>query len=346
MKTAGGMHEPAAETERKNQTMLSVIIPVYNVSGYLEECLESVRNQTLSDLEIILVDDGSTDGSGLICDRAAEKDSRIKVIHQENKGLSGARNTGLQNIHGEWVAFADSDDVLDPSMYETMLSRANAFSADLVVCGLHVFSDEKELKKHERTYRVSEKDRICNEKEYWSDYDMTRDVVWNKLYRRPLLEGICFPEGKYCEDVFVMHRIISRCGRICMIPECFYRYRLRSGSIMQSKHAVIYLDSAEGLLQRSDFFEKRDMYVLQRNMLRAAMYNLSKGCTRMERQDKEDRLRYAGLSFQCRKHCLGAMRHGTDIRFLCSLLPFLAGPRLHRAAFLLREMLKKSAGQE
>ena len=175
---------------------------------------------------------------------------------------------------------------------------------------------------------------------------MTRDVVWNKLYRRPLLEGICFPEGKYCEDAFVMHRIISRCARICMIPECFYRYRLRSGSITYRKSDAVIFDSIEAMLLRSSFFEERGMYAQQRVLLRTVMFVLADRYVNTNRRDKKTRNCYARLILQCRKHCLGIIRHSTDLRFLCSLLPFLAGPRFHRAAFLCREMLRKSAGQK
>ncbi len=327
-----------------NSDMLSIIVPVYNVIDCLEECLDSITGQTYSDLEIILVDDGSTDGSGEVCDRAAGTDDRIRVIHQDNKGLSGARNTGLKHIHGDWVAFADSDDILDPAMFETMLSRADQYSADLVVCGVCSFSREKEPMKT-GCLKASEKNRICSEKEYWYCYEkggsMICDVVWNKIYRRPLVEGILFPEGKYCEDVFVMHKIIARSDRICMIPECFYKYRLRSSSIMHKKYDLKHLAAVEALLQRSRFFEGRAMYGQERIMLRSAMYHLTDGYEKIDLREKDNKAGFSQLYSRCRKQCLLALKYGTDTRYLSSLLPFLAGPHVYRSFHSCRNMLRK-----
>ena len=172
--------------------MLSIVVPVYNVKEYLEECLLSILNQSFTDLEIILIDDGSTDGSSDICDMYAEKDSRIKVVHQPNKGLSGARNTGLKHVHGEWVAFVDSDDFLDRQMFETMISESETNMADLVVCGVQSFYLEADKKVVEGRMQAAEKTTVYDEKAYWNIYDikgsMICDVVWNKLYRRSLLE--------------------------------------------------------------------------------------------------------------------------------------------------------------
>ena len=329
--------------------MLSIVVPVYNVKEYLDECLLSILNQTFTDLEIILVDDGSTDGSSSICDSYAEKDRRIRVIHQPNKGLSGARNTGLQHIHGEWAAFVDSDDFLEPHMYERMLREAEKSKADLVVCGVQTFYIEDGKKKVKGQLPATDIFSVCDEKEYWIIYDqkgsMTCDVVWNKLYRRNLLEGIEFPEGKYCEDVFVMHHILSKCGRICMLPDCFYWYRLRADSIMHEKFSTRHLAVVEALLLRSEYFRQRSMKVQQRIVLRSAVYHLANAYGKLDWKEKGSREYYSVLRRQCIQEGL-SMMPGADLKFYFSFVPFLLGQKTYMALLKMRNKVKKLHGRD
>ena len=328
--------------------MLSVIVPVYNVKEYLDECLLSIINQTFTDLEIILVDDGSTDGSSDICDSYAEKDKRITVIHQANKGLSGARNTGLQHVHGDWIAFVDSDDFLNHHMYETMFLEAGKTGADLVVCGEQTFYTEAGKKVIKGRLPATDISMVCDEKEYWIIYDqkgsMTCDVVWNKLYRSPLLEGIEFPEGKYCEDVFVMHHILSKCGRICMVPDCFYWYRLRTDSIMHEKFSTRHLAVVEALLLRSEYLSQRSMAVQQRIMLRSAIYNLATAYEKMDWKEKGSREYYSDLRRQCIRDGLRVLS-GADKKFLFSFVPFLLGQKTYMALLKTRNKVKSLKGR-
>ena len=133
-----------------DSTMISVIVPVYNVEPYLRKCLDSIVNQTYRDFEILIIDDGSTDGSGRICDEYAEKDSRIKVFHTENRGLSCARNLGLAEAKGEWIGFVDSDDWIEPDMYEVLIRRAEETGADVVECSHYKELDGKTITARKR----------------------------------------------------------------------------------------------------------------------------------------------------------------------------------------------------
>lgn len=328
--------------------MLSIIVPVYNVKEYLDECILSIINQTFTDLEIILIDDGSTDGSSDICDSYAEKDKRIRVIHQPNKGLSGARNTGLQQIHGEWIAFVDSDDFLDHHMYETMILESEKSMADLVVCGVQTFYTEAGNKVIKGRLPAADISSVCDEKEYWIIYDqkgsMTCDVVWNKIYRRSLLEGIEFPEGKYCEDVFVMHHILSKCGGICMMPDCFYWYRLRDDSIMHEKFSTRHLAVVEALLLRSEYFKHRSMIVQQRIMLRSAVYHLATAYDKMDWKEKGSREYYSELRRQCIQSGLNILSRA-DLKFFFSFVPFLLGQKTYMALLKIRNKAKSLNGR-
>lgn len=210
--------------------MISVIIPVYNVAAFLERCLDSVLTQEAI-REILLVDDGSTDGSGGICDRYAQIDPRITVIHKENGGLSSARNAGLDRARGEYVAFVDSDDYLEPGTYGTLLGAALEHQCDLVCAGRYDLDEATGLKT---PGLCPEKEEVISGRELasriftWQNVD---SAAWDKLYRRSLFDGIRYPEGKICEDVPVTYRLALRAKGIAMVPRCLYDYCHRPNSI-------------------------------------------------------------------------------------------------------------------
>jgi len=208
---------------------LSIIIPVYKVEPYLRKCLDSVVNQTCRDLEIILVDDGSPDNCGAICDEYAARDDRIKVIHQENKGLSAARNAGLKIAAGKYLGFVDSDDWIEAEMFEVLLRALQETGADISVCGRY-----EEYKDHKVAYCWPEIRTLDREEalEELLRNDKLQNLVWDKLYRRELFEGIWFPEGKTFEDMAVMHWLILRAKRVVCVPGILYHYLQRSDSII------------------------------------------------------------------------------------------------------------------
>lgn len=216
--------------------MISVIIPVYNVKAYLEEAIDGVIHQTYQDLEIILVDDGSTDGSGEVCDEYVNKDERIKVIHQENKGLSAARNAGLDICQGEVISFLDSDDVFDHDMLRRMLEVMNQTEAEIVECDILEYESKRPLKPNRASKAgdcLSDGLRIYDTREALY-HQLTGEIfnsVWNKVYKRRIWERLRFREGKNYEDFDIILPLLSRAEKICVIDEGLVLYRKRPESI-------------------------------------------------------------------------------------------------------------------
>lgn len=237
--------------------MISVIVPVYNVEMFLDRCIESLLKQNYKDEEIILVDDGSTDNSGMICERWAEKDSRIIVVHQENKGLSGARNTGISKAKGDYLAFVDSDDFVEPEYLEKMYQRIVENDADIVFCNYR-FTDEKGKETNDRFYSHFSSDRVLDgydvlmlfeNKSYFTFFD----VCWNKLYKRKLFAAVEFPEGiSRIEDISIMPYIYHKAKRICAIEDVLYNYVCREASLSR-----VRVSKEEDCVLRASMMENR-----------------------------------------------------------------------------------------
>ena len=210
--------------------MISVIIPVYNVSKYLSRCINSVRTQAHVK-EILLIDDGSTDDSGILCDAYAAMEPLVKVLHKENGGLSSARNAGLDLAQGEYVAFVDSDDFLEPGAYEKLLSCAQRHEADLVCAGrsdLIGGIGDKTLGLCPETEETITGPECVARMFTWQGVD---SAAWDKLYKRSLFDGLRYPEGKICEDVPVTYRAALKANKVALLPEPVYVYYHRPGSI-------------------------------------------------------------------------------------------------------------------
>ena len=215
-----------------NEQKISVIIPVYKVEHYLKKCLDSVIGQAYRNLEIILVDDGSPDSCGTICDEYAVQDQRIRVIHQENGGVSAARNTGLAVATGEWLSWVDSDDWIEPDMYSYMLNKVQEYGADIAVCSRF------ERYRDRSVFRGWEQEQILDTEqalELLLKNDLMQNFLWDKLWRRELFDGLAFPEGRTFEDIALMHRLFMRARQIVCLPEAKYNYLQRPGSIVDNK---------------------------------------------------------------------------------------------------------------
>lgn len=214
----------------RNKTV-SVIVPVYKVEEYLPRCVDSILRQTYEDLEIILVDDGSPDASGAICDDYAARDSRVRVIHKPNGGLSSARNAGIDAATGDYLGFVDSDDWIGPDMYETMMGLMKQHHADLV-CGGRYNVDGG---TGEKTPGLCPKQEECITGEEMAGriflWDGCDSSVCDKLFHRSLFETFRFPEGMVSEDVATTYKIVLKAGTVVMCPKPFYHYFHRSGSI-------------------------------------------------------------------------------------------------------------------
>ena len=204
-------------TSGVTKNVVSVIIPIYNVRPYLREALESVINQNYRNLEILLIDDGSDDGSERICDEYKKKDERIRLIHQKNKGLSAARNAGLNVATGHIIAFLDPDDAFHPDYIGKMLETMEHEVVDLVVCNFSICNDSFDfVRRKEKAFPIKEgiydRDNILRA---LAD-DMINHAVWNKLYRRELWEKIRFPVGHDYEDLDTTFKVLSLCNSVCV----------------------------------------------------------------------------------------------------------------------------------
>ena len=208
--------------------LISVVVPVYNIETYLEKCVRSLLDQTYSNLEIILVDDGSTDSSPVLCDKLAEEDNRVVVSHKRNGGLSDARNHGIALASGEYLSFIDGDDYLAQGAYEAVVAEFEG-AADIVAFGIELcFDDGRKIRKAPAARRCLGMGQGIVALNTFCGLDVS---ACNKVYRRSLFEGIEFPVGKHCEDYYIMPRLLDRAARIVMLPDAFYQYRQRSGSI-------------------------------------------------------------------------------------------------------------------
>ena len=227
-----------------NERLVSVIIPVYNVSRYLPQCFDSVISQTYRNLEIIVIDDGSTDDSGNICDQYAEKDDRIHVIHTDNRGLASARNLGLENVSGEYISFIDSDDWIEPQTIETFIGAALETEADIVKArycseyvGITVHSPME--KKNSHTYIGKDVLSAFAESKFGN-------VVWNKFYRAECFKDIHFPDGHNYEDIAIVWKIMKNLaengGVVTALSDELIHYRVRKNSI---SHTYILNNIAE-----------------------------------------------------------------------------------------------------
>ena len=230
---------------------ISIVVPVYNVEKYLGNCIESILNQTFKNFELILVDDGSTDNSGKICDIYEKKDSRIKVIHKNNGGLSSARNAGLDIARGKYIGFVDSDDSIHPEMYEVLYNLIEKYKSDISCCN-YKYTYDISNQNHEEL-NLNEVIEMSNiesiEKLYDKDLGVKLVVAWNKLYHKRLFDKIRYKVGRLHEDEFMAHRILYNSKKITYVDNELYYYLQREGSIMSQ---ISYKRKVDALLSKSD----------------------------------------------------------------------------------------------
>lgn len=289
--------------------LISVIVPIYNVELYLRQCLDSIIGQTYQNLEIILVDDGSPDNCGDICDVYARSDSRIKVIHKENGGVAEARNAGLAASAGQYIGWVDPDDWIEPDMFEYLLNSAKQHSSDITVCG------------RAEQYPQSVKVKAWKEPEFLNTEQALRlllinqqmgSYLWDKLWKRTLFDGIKFPTGRTFEDISVIHKLFERAEKILCLPAVKYNYRQRKDGIVGAQKLNARIDRYIADKQRYD-----DMIadwpqfagLLEAQCMEAALNVWNSYFYSTRRQRKE----YAGtlqeISDFSRKHYKSALNH-------------------------------------
>lgn len=234
-------------TDSESTALVSVVVPVYNVEPYLCECVDSILGQTYGNIEVILVDDGSTDGSPALCDELADIDERVRAIHQENRGLSGARNTGLEASHGEFITFVDSDDWLASNMIERCMELIGEHDSD--ACGV-VFDLAYPDGHFVPNETIAEGPECYGTEEALSRYLFNTNLtvcVCGKVWKKSLWTHVRCPEGKLHEDQHTTYRLIGEAERIVFDPEPLYFYRQREGSIGHSKFSERSYDLLEGV---------------------------------------------------------------------------------------------------
>lgn len=235
--------------------LISVIVPVYRVEKYLDHCIRSITEQTYSNLEILLVDDGSTDGSGEICDRWAARDSRVRVFHKENAGAGAARNTALDAAGGDLIAFVDSDDYLHPNMYAHLYSLMKD-GVDIAECEIGI-TETDELSMDDGT---GAEILVCDTEEALRLHiqdEIFRQTPPNKLYRRACVGDIRFPEGNLIDDEFFTYRVLGNARKLAHSSACMYAYRQQPGSAMHKPYSLRRLQGLDAKLQRLSYFEER-----------------------------------------------------------------------------------------
>ena len=229
-----------------NQT-ISVIVPVFNVAGYLPQCVDSILSQDYGNLEVILIDDGSTDGSGEICDRYAALDSRVRAIHQKNGGAAAAKNAGLRLATGEYLAFADSDDYLEPDAYGFLMKVLLETGADAVQG-----SFREVYRNRAEEQRISEE--ILEGYDYLLRFpkDFSCALLWNKLYRRALFDGVFFEEGHKIDDEYFTYQGFLQPRKVVRADRIVYNYRKRASSVMSSPESAerLVLDCLDSAAKR------------------------------------------------------------------------------------------------
>lgn len=259
--------------KEKRMAEVSIIVPVYQVENYLRQCVDSILAQTFTDFELILVDDGSKDRSGQICDEYAEMDERVKVIHKENSGPSDTRNRGIEQAAGNYFMFVDSDDYIAPTMVECLYQSILKENADIAACNfLYSFEDDRnqdfstniqwEVVSGAEIFYNRKNDRSCG---YWT-------VVWNKLYKSKVFGKLRFRAGKYYEDEFWANDIYQMDIKMVTIPECLYYYRQHGNNSMKTTNSKKNLDILEALQDRIDIYLMDETHAAQ--AYRVLIYSL------------------------------------------------------------------------
>ncbi|MCR5522214.1 MAG: glycosyltransferase [Clostridia bacterium] len=239
--------------------LITVIVPVYKVEKYLRRCVDSILAQTYTNLEIILVDDGSPDNCGKICDEYAENDSRIKVIHQKNGGLSAARNAGLDIATGDYIGFVDSDDYIERDMYESLYISATRNDADISSCNFIKVDENGNTVKTEKQPAFLILDNMKALEMLQSDYDLNFVIVCNKLFKSHLFDNIRFPLNRYYEDNYVIHNLLYNCKVFSTTGSTKYFYVQKNGGIMNSLNSSNGFDEIGGFLERYRFFKEKEL---------------------------------------------------------------------------------------
>ena len=314
--------------------MISVIVPVYNVDKYLIRCIESILNQSESDFDLILVDDGSTDTSGAICDNYAEKDKRIHVIHKENGGLSDARNKGVDwsliNSKSEWITFIDSDDWIHPEYLNFLLSAAISSNVDISVCR---YEEKNEFSEYDHVNNLFD---VYDTEDLYVNQRVNMVVAWGKLYKKVIFQNLRFPYGKLNEDEFTTYKALFQYKRIAFLDNALYFYFQNPKSIMQSKWTKGRLDSIEAISNQIPYFKNMGLQKAYSSSAKSLMFSCAKAAAKLREfypEDKRTRLQYINKYYCCKFRYFGRFLTQEDKKMICKYL--------HPKWFSIKKRLKK-----
>lgn len=315
--------------------LISVIIPVYNIKEYLERCVNSIISQTFKNLEIILVDDGSTDGSDELCDKMAIKDSRIVVYHKKNGGLSDARNYGIERAKGKYISFVDSDDWIASNMLEDLYNAILKYDVKLAICETTfaynnynyspTVSGDTFLLDKIPAYKLLLKNRRF------------RTNAWNKLYLAELWSDLRFPKGRKYEDVFIMHKIYDMCEKIAYVDKALYYYFQRSNSIVHIPDISADYDLLEGTIERYEYLKKySELEILSNAAVVSSALTLYRNCglhhTQLSKSD------YARLNSEIDSHMKYVKNKDLSPRLRLEYLLYYISPKI---LILIEPLLEK-----
>ena len=312
------------------ETAISVIVPVYRVEKYLPACIDSILNQTFTDFELILVDDGSPDRCPEICDEVARRDARVRVIHQANAGLSAARNAGIEAAHGAWLSFVDSDDYIAPHFCEKLYQTAQRTNADCVMCSVQNVDESGKL-IDSALMRVADEVKTGQEvlQKIGRDDVTPYLTAWNKLYRRKLFNTLRYPAGRQNEDVFVFAELFCQVQRAVCVAEPLYFYRKRIGSIMNSVVTLRNLDEMWAYVNCFEHLQQDDEESTLKETEKRVFAKLTGVYYRVTEED-----RYSNKMKQAKKAqwniAMRLMKQGRlDLRSLARTLLFQALPGVY-----------------
>lgn len=310
--------------------MISIIVPVFNGEAYLDDCLSSLLAQTYRCFELLIVDDGSTDGSGEIARGYAQRDSRVRLLTKPNGGSGSARNLGLAEAKGEYLVFVDGDDWVHPKYLELLLAGMECSGADVVQCGYEVTRSRQTEPGNQSPHRTWE--YTCREymKCFCTRQDHVRTVVlWNKLYRKELFDGLAFPEGKSVDDEYLFCPVISRAKKIVEIGNILYYYYQSGNSQMRRKPDIRMVDRIEAVEQQMAFFQSMGEYALCNQLLYRYFTFIDEAyrVIRADYPEEKELLRDLGKKRRCWPRALLVPQ--LSCRDKCSLVLRLQFPRLY-----------------
>ena len=264
---------------------ISVIVPVYKVEPYLSRCIDSILSQTFTDFELILVDDGSPDNCGKICDEYAQKDNRIQVIHKENGGLSSARNAGIDwafaNSNSQWLTFIDSDDWIHPQYLELLLSGATSTNTDICVCE---YTETSEFLIFENFSNVNT--QKLSPENFFVNYHVTATIACCKLYKKSCFENIRYPLGKLHEDEYTTYKILFEKSLISYLKESLYFYYTNPDSIIRSEWSPKRLDAISAVEEQIAFFRENRFNNALKKSENALLWNITSHIKATEKSNK------------------------------------------------------------